>query len=142
MRLDRIFVFLAVALVLSGLVLAFRVIGTPSHARFVAIDERRVRDLQWIAGGLHERYGAGATLPARLPEAVQKSDPATRVPYEFTRLSASEYRLCATFASRSDPEENSGYDAAPPYRLNWRHGAGRTCYKLDVKNGAVDPEKF
>ncbi|HKU68330.1 MAG TPA: hypothetical protein VJP85_11195 [Candidatus Baltobacteraceae bacterium] len=140
MNAERIFGFAAAAVVAAALVAAFLFIGTPGSARLAALDERRGEDLQNIAVQLNNRYGyEGASLPARLPQDLAKNDPATAQPYEFHRLDANVYELCAVFASRSPHDDaNEGTEIAP-FGSRWHHGAGRTCYRVNDRTREVDP---
>lgn len=136
MKLERVFVVAACVVVALGLVLAFLVIGPPSHARLVALDQQRVRDLDNIVSRMHDRFGEGVgRLPQRLPTNLQARDPVTRRSYEYERLNAKNYTLCAWFAL---PAEGDGNEGAVG-RENWPHGAGRTCYELNVSTAEVAP---
>ncbi len=141
MSVDKIFGFAAATLVAIGLLLAFLFIGTPGHARVIALDEQRARDLEVIATNLHNEYSdPPAALPAVLPERLQRLDPSTKRPYEFRRLSATNFVLCAVFGAPSQRDDTSAAAYGDPYDGRaWRHGAGRTCYKLSVK-GSIDPK--
>jgi hypothetical protein len=140
MKFERFFGFAAVVLVAVGLALAFLFLGTPGNARVVALDHKRVDDLQQMAVDLHDRYGySGGVLPATLPAAVAKNDPATNTPYEFRRLNGKTYVLCATFGGNAS--EDDGEDQGLSYRRDWKHGPGRTCYKVNVARGAIDPQR-
>jgi hypothetical protein len=113
------------AVVAVSIAIGFATIGPPQHVRLVELDQRREFDLRDIEARLHlesnERpSNAGSALPDR-PVDSWPHDPVTRKPYEYHRESAARYRLCATFALPSDADAND----AP-----WRHGAGRTCYRL------------
>jgi hypothetical protein len=140
MSTERIFGFTSVALVLVALVLAFLYLGTPGKARLITLDERRVEDLQSIAMQLNNRYGyENAALPARLPEDLAKNDPGTTQPYEFHRVTARVYELCAVFALPSAAEdEDAGNHLTGVPNLR-RHGAGRTCYKINDTSRSMQP---
>lgn len=135
---SKLFAAAALAAVVAGCIVAFRAIGTPSYARDVALDRRRVEDLFSIAQRLHERFGGAAgTLPPALSDGLTDDvtgrdtgqDPVSRKAYEYRRLSKRRYELCATFVLPSENGEGSIYDAK-----GWRHGAGRTCYAIDVQS--------
>lgn len=142
MSANRIFGVAAIAAVAGGLILAFLVIGTPGHSRLIALDERRVRDMQSIATELRDRYGdADATLPAHLPQGLERYDPSTNRPYEFRRVDAENYVLCAVFAARPQRKDASADDFSFVRTSRaWQHGTGRTCYKLNVRRSAIVPQ--
>lgn len=137
MKLDRVFGVAACLIVALGLILAFLVIGPPSHARLVALDQKRATDLYEIASALHDRYG-GTTdaLPKRLPSDVQGYDPVTRRAYEYQKVDARNYTLCARFAL---PAENDTISSQWPLPQRWPHRAGPTCYRFNVAASRVAP---
>lgn len=140
MRRDRLFIIVAAASVALGLVLAFAIIGTPQHARLVALDERRVRDLDSIASDIHDRFAEkSAHVPARLPNDLVRNDPVTHVPYAFKRIDATHYTLCATFAAASEREDRN--DDLDRYRISkkWSHGSGRACYEFNLVSASPEP---
>lgn len=136
MKLDRILGIAACVVVVVGLVLAFLVIGPPGHARLIAFDSQRVRNLETIASGMHGRFGETTDgLPKLLPSDIAERDPVTGRGYEFQRIDSKHYVLCARFALAAESEDTA--DSSPP--LNWPHGAGRTCYEFNVSASEVSP---
>jgi hypothetical protein len=136
---NRLFGAATVATVIAGVALAFTFLGTPRHQRLLAIDERRVEDLQRIASLLHDRYPNGG-LPNRLSPAMTLSDPATKRPYEYDRIDANHYVLCAEFTTSEVPDRGEVYPAGVQWvARDWRHGARRSCFKLDVTASPPEP---
>lgn len=135
MKIDRLFGVAACVVVALGLVLAFLLIGPPSHARLIALDQRRVSDLYNIASTLRNRFAEANGLPKTLPIDLKERDPVTGLRYEFHRIDAKHYALCAGFALPAESE--SAEDSWPP--LNWPHGAGRTCYDFNVSSAEIAP---
>ncbi|MBV8750731.1 MAG: hypothetical protein JO103_13580 [Candidatus Eremiobacteraeota bacterium] len=143
MNRETIVTAAVVALVAGGVGTGFWLTGSPGHARLVALDERRVNDLQDLVAAIDTHYGktAGAhrlPLPAVLPNSVRRvssfapasaDDPVTHRPYDYQRTSASTYRLCATFATSASETGWRGYTS----RTDWSHPAGRTCFALTVQ---------
>jgi len=142
MNRETIVTAAVVALVAGGVGTGFWLTGSPGHARLVALDERRVSDLQDLTAAIDARYGkaAGAhrlPLPATLPNDVRRrssfasetaDDPVTHRPYEYQRTGPSTYRLCATFATPSSDSGWRGYGT----RTDWSHPAGRKCFALTL----------
>lgn len=118
MTAGRFFAWASSAMVAVGVILSFAFIGTPSHARAIALDRRRVSDLETIADHLEQERG---DLPSRLPEILSKADPATHQVYYYKRLGVNRYELCADFAAHSEAGEEDE---------NWSHPAGRHCFSL------------
>ncbi|HXM07132.1 MAG TPA: hypothetical protein VN936_06700 [Candidatus Acidoferrum sp.] len=92
---------------------------------------------------MHDRFGTSTGLPATLPSDLKPtdlgtagtrgnftSDPATGTPYEYRRIDANIYRLCATFAL--------AYRSMRPADRSWKHPSGRTCFEFDVRKKATD----
>lgn len=138
---SRLFTFGAIAVALGGLVLAFRFLGTPSHERLVAMDERRVDDLVKITSAVRDRYPSG--VPEHLSSDVVVTDPFTKRPYEYRRIDGMHYVVCGVFdtdqTSESEEQTPNGVTAWP--LRYWRHGAGRTCFEIDVKDEPAQPRR-
>lgn len=135
----------AVLIVIVAIVAGFMVVGSPGEARRRAADGERVRDLIRIADRVADYYKDSKSVPASLQE-LRKSeplrdedveDPTSGQQYEYRRLSATTFRLCADFEtdqSRSD-EAGWSYDfLGRKQREMARHGKGRACFTLDVKS--------
>lgn len=122
MNKELIFGAAACTIVLSGTVLAFTVTGSPVHQRSIALDERRLDDIEQLGNTIQARYDK-EPLPRALPPNIAKSDPETNKPYEYRRLSKTAYQLCAHFDNAQD---------------DWRnhHTAGRVCFRYDKKDPA------
>ncbi|MEA2688512.1 MAG: hypothetical protein QOD51_1119 [Candidatus Eremiobacteraeota bacterium] len=145
MTADRVGAAIACCLVAAALAGGFSLIGSPSHTREVALDQRRSEDLATIASALHNRYantayGRQRDVPERLPSDLQalrtdrsdaRRDPVTGAAYRYAREDARHYRLCATFSSREDARTEL-YGAPPP------HPAGNACFRFDL----FDPWPF
>ncbi len=116
--------------VLGGVALAFSVIGSPAHERALALDRKRVADLQKLEARVDQAYWA-KELPAVSPDSTLR-DPLTAKPYEYRRLDAMHYQLCATFQLASDKPEGD----IDPFASNWSHRAGRSCYRLGASRRA------
>jgi hypothetical protein len=133
-KIDRFFGGAACVIVATGLVLAFLVIGPPGHARLIALDRQRVSDLDGTASKMHNLFGEANRLPKNLPADLKKRDPVTGLRYEFQRIDARHYALCAPFALPAESESGDN-----SWRPNWPHGAGLTCYEFDVSAWPVAP---
>jgi hypothetical protein len=125
---DRLFGWAATAVVVVAIVLGFTGIGTPAYQRHVALDERRVSDLQDIEGDIALVYISSPphVLPRALNAAVltnpsHSKDPSTGEPYAYIPGKNALYTLCASFDIDNRREPNAGF---------WSHPAGRKCYTL------------
>ncbi|MBV8344782.1 MAG: hypothetical protein JO190_07285 [Candidatus Eremiobacteraeota bacterium] len=132
MTFNRLFGAVAFATVLAGVALAFSFLGTPAHQRLISLDDVRVWHLQRTASQLHDRYPNGG-LPARLPEDLALKDPTTEQTFEYHRVDAERYVICAVFATNESSDRGQVYPAGAQWvARDWKHGAGRACYELDV----------
>jgi hypothetical protein len=127
-NLQRAVAFLTILIVILLVAAALMVLGPPDRARSEALDRQRVGDLRHIEADVRDDYAtAKYPLPDRL--STSKRDPVTRAPYEYRRLDAARYELCANYARPSPATADRALDDG----AFWRHGAGRTCYRLDAR---------
>jgi hypothetical protein len=131
MKAHHILAVAACLLVIVGIVAGFIVTSSPSHARDVTLDQKRIDDLKDIASRVRTRYNDTGVLPATLPS-IWAHDPVTKQPYTYRRIDASHFMLCATFAAPTEHEDNAGTSF-------WSHGAGQRCYALDQSSEPVVP---
>lgn len=137
MNLERIFTAGAFVLVGAALVLGFLFIGTPGHARQLAMDRKRLEDLHDIALAVRRNYGPRSPLPRRMPAGVKAIDPFTQRPYEYAKLDAQDFDLCAVFSAPAPAVD----DDRPPqlWAGDWSHPAGRVCFTFDVTDESETP---
>jgi hypothetical protein len=141
MKVERLIGPLAISLVTAALVLGFREVGTPGHARTISLDQLRVDRLASTAMALHRAYGLGhPALPVVPRRTILEVDPVTSTPLEYRRLTAVRYVLCAVFDGPSE-EKNDVADNFYPQE-HFPHGSGRACYVLRVTDDAPDPQPF
>lgn len=121
------------AILIASLVQA----GSPVVARQRAADERRVQALQSISSAINAYYATEGKLPASLeqlhaqPDVYVQSivDVSTRRPYEYRKLDAKTYELCATF----DRDWKESAMGRPQFGNLWNHPAGRHCFRLTAR---------
>ncbi len=132
MKFEAIAGVATAAIVLGGVALAFSVIGSPAHERSLALDRKRMEDVRTLSSRIDEAYDeSGQRLPAVAPDSELR-DPVTGKPYEYRRLGARHYQLCANFALTSEK-----VDARLETGVwEWPHRAGRTCYRLGTNSSA------
>ncbi len=128
MTAERVFGAAAMVLVAAGVILAFTFMGSPGHARAVAIDQRRVEALARIAGIVDERASETGAVPKTLPSDIDATDPQTGKPYGYRRIDAERYELCATFLLAGDAD-GARYNYYARSR-RWKHRAGHACFTL------------
>lgn len=117
---------LCVIIVVAIVAAAFATLGPPSRSR--ALDQHRLFGLYEVAEDINGDYGeTGKSLPKTYGDTEQVTD----IRYEYRRIDAHRYELCATFEV---PTPQSVGEAT-----FWRHPAGRYCYRLDALRRYPDP---
>lgn len=107
------------------------------------MDERRVDDLVKITSTLRDRYPSGG-VPAHLSGDILTTDPFSKGRYEFRRIDARRYVLCAVFdtdQTTENEEQTPNGVMVWPLRY-WRHGAGHTCFEIDVRDDPAQPRRM
>jgi len=131
---------LAVAAIVSG----FFIIGTPTQARLYREDEQRVNDLRMIQADIVNYWQQNGKLPTNLTQIGQPLtgnalpvDEVTSQPYQYTVVSKTAFKLCATFNSATAPyaitqDELSVPVAAYSQPDSWYHDAGNQCFLRNI----------
>lgn len=119
-------------------------VGTPAQQRLIQFDERRVSDLQQITFAIDSYWERNKRLPETLGDLrdpryyVQAiTDPKMGEPYEYRILNEDRYELCAAF--ETDSSQYEGEFPKPFSEQTWNHGAGRTCFTLEVRKPVFEP---
>lgn len=136
-------VIAAIAAAVIAVVAALVVLGSPARAREHRLDDLRVTDLASLSNALDRYWTKHGALPDTVDSLVSTSlleriptDPSSGVRYPIHLTGGHSYRLCATFAQPMDTtDEYRANDFSDPYRGRraWRHGAGESCFDLNVK---------
>lgn len=106
-----------------------KLIGSPSEARELRLDERRVETLNAISYAVDRYYALNKTLPPDLAALKEVSpvtglDPITGQLLEYRIREAKSYEVCAVFSRRAPSSHSPNF---------WWHDAGRQCYGLVVR---------
>lgn len=135
-RRGRVMAIVASLAVVAAVVAGIASIGLPGEQRQARLDQRRIEDLQRIVEAVELHYREGGRLPADLATAAARPgwdlallDPVSGEAYEYRPLQGDRFELCAVFATDSGVRDGAGWNAP----LEWRHGAGRHCFKRDVR---------
>lgn len=142
----RMFGYIAIAVIILSLVFGFMVMGSPSKARDLRFDERRVSDLSTVQWQVGEYWRNARVLPETL-EVLEKDslygfvaprDPDTGEPYEYVKTGTLAFKICATFAGSSPTGDTSvGVKYYSGEDTNWTHEAGYTCFEREI-----DPARY
>lgn len=139
---NRVYAGIAVVAVAVSLAFGIVDIGAPIQARAAWHDGLSTDALRVIRWRLYDRYTDAVKhkRPIALPAVIdvrtfskdERDALESPVPFSYTSLGASRYRLCTTFEYEGDPAD-SGY-----YGPDLAHGPGRACFTLDAR---VEPAR-
>jgi len=140
-------------LALVSVVAGFFIVGTPSDARLLRLDNQKISDLQSIQWQVVNYWQAKQTLPAALSDLsdpisgfIAPTDPQSGDAYGYKTTGELSFDLCAVFSKSGDAAGVSRAPAPVSYPAgsgadlsasSWSHGAGETCFER-----TIDPEKY
>lgn len=134
----------ATALVVAVVVAGLFAVGSPSTAREARADEQRRMHLMELHHELSRHMAEEGSLPDSLEELNRFSefgpapfdprrDPETGELYEYTKLSDSEYEVCAVF--NTSDQDRRDYGPFPQLQ----HDPGRNCYEREADEDLFGP---
>ncbi len=138
----------AIVLVVGSIILGFTVIGLPRTQRLIKYDSQKVSDLQNIQSQVLSYWQMKKSLPASISDLnddlsyfVAPTDPDTGMQYEYSVVSPTTFKLCATF-NLDSKAQNSNSIAVQQYDMmgmneKWNHQAGKQCFER-----TIDPERY
>jgi hypothetical protein len=114
--------------VVAAIAAGVALIGSPTEARFRRLDQRKARDLDFIANAINIYWREHSKLPESIDEVgLQRSyTPFTGEPCEYRVLGTTKFELCARF---DRPSEQA------PYGTFLAHDRGRQCFPREVRKG-------
>jgi hypothetical protein len=140
-----IFRIVAIVLVLGSILWGFSIIGSPRTQRLIRMDQEKISNLQEIQSQILNYWTTKEMVPESLDELndqfsgyVAPRDPQHDQPYEYRKVSAISFELCADFNRASTGQERS--QAMYPVFDNaetWNHEEGRTCFTR-----TIDPTRY
>ncbi len=124
--------------VVTIIVVALVLLGSPARQRAEKLDAARVHDLAAIAQTVDFFRARHHALPHDLAALtadpgvhLRTTDPASGAPYRYTAISDSTFALCADFATDSAPADaplpRAGADREARV---WLHRSGDQCFDL------------
>lgn len=144
--------WLGIAVILTGIVGGFVIVGSPSKQRAMRFDEQRISDLSSIQYQITYYYQRKGHLPGDLADLNDPlssyrvpMDPETAKPYEYISENHDPlaFAVCATFDLAGDdnamygrvmpyPAELAGDVSSPSVSNAWAHNAGYTCFSRTI----------
>ncbi len=142
----KIWLGVSVAVILFSIVWGFSVLGSPRTQQLLKYDKQKVSHLQNLNIQIQQYYDIKGFLPQTIDDlstggySFTKNDSQTGKPYEYVKLSETEYNLCAVF--NKDLAEDTKGDVYPNRdygygNIFWTYPAGRHCFK-----GVVKPTQY
>lgn len=138
-----LFLYLSLAVAVLAIGVGLYMSGSPTRARAQRYDQQRTNDLQQISYALDQYWMTKSSLPTTLEDLLAARDqyyisslrdPRTQEMYEYRQLTLTgtgSYELCAVFETETGT--SSAGLTRPMDPLFWQHGAGRTCFPLQVR---------
>lgn len=140
----------SVAIVLFVLGCGFYVFGSPATQRAMRFDIERVGSLQNIQYQVLDYWQNKKTVPTSLADLGDEvrgisiaRDPLTDQEYGYEKLSATSFKLCATFEREGGVKESRETKAVPVpagtigLSEYWGHEAGLVCFER-----TIDPARY
>ncbi|MFA6430673.1 MAG: DUF5671 domain-containing protein [Candidatus Paceibacterota bacterium] len=137
----KISIYAISVIVIIAAVGGMMTIGSPAKQRAVRMDKQRISDLMNIQSQIvYTQWQIKGEVPASLDALkdpissfIIPTDPETKQNYEYRRLSANSFELCATFKTESTTEQdmNIAYKYGAENE-NWKHGMGRFCFQRPI----------
>jgi len=151
-NLAKPFAILTSILVLTGVVGAFFIVGSPIAARLIQFDQQKIYDLQGIQSQIINYWQRKETLPNSLldlndPVSNFKIpvDPQTGQSYEYkiiysTDSSVLKFELCAKFNKEGINQYDSMSIPVKGFTAdNWNHPAGYYCFQRTIDKELYPP---
>lgn len=137
----------ATVFVVLTIVFGFYVFGSPATQRAMRFDNQRVGDLQTIQYQVLDFWQNKKTVPSSVGDLEDRTrgviiprDPRTNLPYEYTKLSATSFKLCASFEREGGKRADSRTVPVPlgsSLSEYWGHDVGGVCFER-----TIDPERY
>ncbi|MBI1866155.1 MAG: hypothetical protein HYS02_00100 [Candidatus Staskawiczbacteria bacterium] len=146
-------------LILTLVVGAFFIVGSPMQARLIQFDQQRIGDLQNIQSQVVNFWQRKGQLPQSLTDLNDSisgyfvpNDPQNKISYEYNikDLTSLTFELCAVFNLDSNAQSGAvknirqmpGQEYYVPYdgySQNWNHSAGPFCFERTIDKKLYPP---
>ena len=143
MRKYYIYIIILVSVISSILIYTFTFLDSPTLSRQKTLDNTRRSDLMSLDSYVQNYYSVNSKLPTSIQDLSSLGsyattniyDPATHNPYNYSVVSPTSYKLCATFDL---DYTDSGTSIYTPYAAI-RNTKGYYCYTSTVSSSILKP---
>jgi len=136
-QIRNIYRVVSCVVVLGSIIWGFVVLGSPRTQRLYRYDDQKVNDLMNINNEVINHYSMNGVLPNTLADItvqyyISLNDAQTQKPYEYEKLTATTYNLCAAFNKNTNDKTGSTSTSSYYYGMSWLHDEGRYCFKQTI----------
>jgi hypothetical protein len=137
-KIIRIYFVSSLVLIMAVFISALLIVESPTQARNRKIDNNILSELSQINSEINNYFQVNKKLPQDFSEIKAQSaylsddlfqDNLTKNNYEYKVIGDRTYELCAEFLISNKMDKN---DLSYYWGDEWRHDAGRQCFKKDV----------
>lgn len=129
----------ATFIVVGSIIIGFSVLGTPHTQRMYKYDSQKVSDLSNIKSAVESYYSVNNSLPENLTQMKDGGnyyyftdiDSQSGKAYEYKKLSALQYEICAEFNKETE-KNTSSVNSYEYMGYSWEHPAGRHCFEITI----------
>ena len=138
-----------IIVVLGVIIYGVILIGSPMQQKAKQMDGQRIDDLMSIQNQIvytqWQNKGDIPTSTSALNDPISNyvvpTDPETKAPYEYIRLSKNSFQLCAVFETTNRTSTigtTTKYNIEPTTLTeNWQHDTGRFCFERTIESDNV-----
>jgi len=140
-QLAKYFAIISSIFVVATIIIAFYLIGSPTTARLMQLDQERVNDLQNIQMQIVSHYQAKGKLPEKLSDLNDEisgftapKDPKSKQDYEYIIVDAENlsFQLCAIFDKENKLNKTESMYYYGINQQNWSHTSGKVCFDRTI----------
>jgi hypothetical protein len=123
---DRALAIVVSVIVVAAIAIGVALVGSPTEARLRRLDQRKARDLDFIANAINIYWREHSKLPDSIEDLKLQLPyaPFAGERYEYRVLGSAKFELCARF---DRPSEQA------PYGTFLTHDRGRQCFPREVR---------
>jgi hypothetical protein len=146
--LAKYFAWSSGVLVVSAIITSFFIIGSPTTARLMQLDQQRINDLQSIQYQIVNYWQTKQKLPEKLSDLnddisgfFKPTDPVMNSDYEYIIIDSEKlsFQLCANFDRENKMDKAQSMFYYGMGMQNWNHSSGRVCFDRKIDKDLYPP---